>query len=118
MLGEKLQKNLMYKLRPYQQIAVDNAIDHLNSKTTKKGIIVAPTGAGKSLYIAEIVNRLKEPCLVLQPNKELLAQNYEKYTSYGNEASIFSASLNSKEIGHVTFGTIGSVKSKVENLRN
>lgn len=67
--------------------------------------------SGKSLCIAELARRLPYPVLVLQPSKELLEQNYNKYISYGNEASIYSQSMNKREVGHVTFGTVGTVKS-------
>lgn len=108
----------MYTLRTYQQNAVDEAIKFVNNKQNKKKpVIVAPTGAGKSLYIAAIADKLDFPLIVLQPSKELLLQNYEKYTNYGNKASIFSASLGSKEIGHVTFATIGSIKNNAERFK-
>lgn len=104
---------MSYTLRPYQQEAVDRALDffaHGDVKDTP--IIVAPTGAGKSLYIGSIANTLKENVLVLQPSKELLEQNYAKFAAYGGKAAIYSASLNSREIDAVTFATIGSIKTK------
>lgn len=108
----------MYKLRDYQQEAVDSALEYYNMKTsTRKPLIVAPTGAGKSLIIAAIADNISEPIVVLQPSKELLMQNYEKYVSYGNEASIYSASLGKKELGHVTFATIGSIKNVVATVK-
>lgn len=99
----------MFELRDYQQEATDIAIRFFESNSKKIPIIVAPTGAGKSIYIADIANRLEAGVLVLQPSKELLEQNYAKYTSYGGEASIYSASAGQKEVGHTTFATIGSV---------
>jgi len=82
----------------------------MESSSHAKGVIVAPTASGKSLLIAELANRLGGKTLVFQPNKELLEQNYAKYTSYGNKAGIYSASAKSKTIDDVTFATIGSVK--------
>ena len=76
----------------------------------EKPIVVAPTGAGKSVLIAHVANELTDPVLVMQPSKELLEQNYDKYRAYGGHASIYSASLSSREIGHVTFATVGSIK--------
>ena len=65
----------MYTLRTYQQNAVDEAIKFVNNKQNKKKpVIVAPTGAGKSLYIAAIADKLDFPLIVLQPSKELLLQ--------------------------------------------
>lgn len=107
----------MYTLRNYQSNAVNEALKFINSKNNKKTIIVAPTGAGKSLYIASIANELDFPLIVLQPSKELLVQNYEKYISYGNNASIYSTSLKSKEIGNVTFATIGSIKNNAAQFK-
>ena len=64
-----------------------------------------PTGAGKSLVIADIAHRLDGNVLVFQPSKEILEQNYAKLKSYGVEdCSIYSASFNSKEINRMLFG--------------
>lgn len=94
-----------------QKRAVEDALNHIDSSSKAKGIIVAPTSFGKSLVIANIAKELDDRTIIFQPNKELLQQNYEKYMSYGNEASIYSASMGSKEIGNVTFATPGSVKN-------
>ena len=72
-------------------------------------IIVAPTAFGKSIVIAKIAESVKDNLLILQPSKELLSQNYEKYVSLGGRAHVYSASFNSKRIGAVTFATIGSI---------
>jgi len=104
--------NRVYKNRDYQNDAINAAMSFINSKSNKKGILCAPVGSGKSLIIAGIANQFKGKILVAQPSAELLKQNYEKYTSFGNTASIYSASLNLKEIGHVTFATPGSIKGK------
>lgn len=104
----------MYKLRDYQQKASDAAVSFFNEKQkkTSNAIMVLPTGAGKSLVIADIASRLEGYTLVFQPSKEILQQNYNKLCSYGIlDCSIYSASFNSKEISRITFATIGSVKS-------
>jgi DNA repair protein RadD len=101
---------MKFTLRPYQEKAVQDGIDWI--KRTKKGgagIIVQGTGFGKSLIISELSHRLNQPLVQLCPSKELLAQNYAKYISYGEEAAIYSASLGRREVGHVTFATIGSI---------
>ncbi|GAM68328.1 ATP-dependent RNA helicase yejH [Vibrio sp. JCM 19236] len=43
----------MYQLRPYQSDAV-KAVVHYFRKHTSPALIVLPTGAGKSLVIAEL----------------------------------------------------------------
>jgi DNA repair protein RadD len=84
----------MYKLREYQERVVDKCIDFINDKKSfSKKLLVSPVGSGKSLIIAAIANALNQELIVLQPSKVLLKQNYEKYLSYGNKASIFSASM-------------------------
>lgn len=109
----------MFILRDYQKDAVEKGLEFFRDKKSKKpSIIVAPTGAGKSLIVANIAKELTDPVLVLQPSKELLEQNYNKYISYGETASIFSASFGKKEISHVTFATIGSIKSKPELFKD
>lgn len=100
----------MYSLRPYQQAASDAAVAFLTGSQEWNGVIVLPTGSGKSLVIASIAAALNAPVLVFQPSKEILEQNYAKYTGYGLQAGIFSASLGKKQIRRVTFATIGSVK--------
>lgn len=108
----------MYELRPYQRQAVDAAVTFFDSPTRGNGLIVLPTGAGKSLVIANIAYRLDAPVLIFQPSKEILEQNYHKLLSYGVlDAGIFSASFNSRMVRKVTFATIGSVKNHKDYFR-
>lgn len=104
---------MSYVLRDYQQKASDAAVKFFNDKKANyNAVMVLPTGAGKSLIIADIASRLDGNTLVFQPSKEILQQNFQKLCSYGVlDCSVYSASLNSKEISRITFATIGSVKS-------
>lgn len=104
----------MYKLRDYQIQAVEKGADFLlNGKGN--GVMVLPTGSGKSLIIANLALRLGKPILIFQPSKEILEQNYCKLASYGLvDCSIFSASAGRKQVSNVTFATIGTVY----NVRN
>jgi DNA repair protein RadD len=103
----------MYQLRDYQQQASDAAVAFFNNKKkTNNAIIVLPTGAGKSLVIADIARRLSGCTLIFQPSKEILDQNFQKLCSYGVlDCDIFSASFGRKRIARITFATIGSVKN-------
>lgn len=99
----------MYSLRPYQQDAVDATVRHFQ-KTRDPAVIVLPTGAGKSLVIAELARIAKGRVLVLAHVKELVEQNYGKYVSYDLEAGIYSAGLERKDKkAKVIFGSIQSV---------
>lgn len=97
------------KLRENQVEPVAIGVEFFRTKNMKPSIIVAPTAFGKSIVIAAIAKELNEKLLVLQPSKELLEQNYNKFVTLGGEASIYSASMGSKELGDVTYATIGSI---------
>ena len=97
------------KLRENQIEPVAIGVEFFRTPKMKPSIIVAPTAFGKSIVIAAIAKELGEKLLVLQPSKELLEQNYNKFIALGGEASIYSASMGSKEMGDVTYATIGSI---------
>lgn len=101
----------MYELRPTQAEATDIAVNHLQ-RGRDGGLLYASCGWGKSIVIANIAKRLGAPVLVLQPSIELLIQNYEKMMSYEPDfdVTLYSASANKKEIGQVTYATVGSIK--------
>jgi DNA repair protein RadD len=99
----------MYKLRDYQEQAVNNVVKFFQKKQDP-AMIVLPTGAGKSLVIAELARIAKGRVLVLAHVKELVEQNYEKYKSYDLSAGIFSASLGKKDWDQkAIFGSVQSV---------
>nr|WP_247687288.1 DEAD/DEAH box helicase [Pseudoalteromonas luteoviolacea] len=107
---------IIYTLRPYQKEAVENTITHFR-KSNYPAVIVLPTGAGKSLVIAELARVAKRKILVLTHVKELVEQNAQKYESYGLKASIFSAGLNKKELDQqVTFASVQSLARNLEQL--
>lgn len=110
---------MVYTLRDYQQQSSDAAVRFFGDSNSSKhnGIIILPTGAGKSLVIADIASRIDDPLIVLQPNREILQQNFDKLQSYGVwDCSVYSASFNSKEISRITFATIGSVMNHCEDF--
>jgi DNA repair protein RadD len=103
-------------LRDYQQKASDAAYQYFTDKKVKyNAIMVLPTGSGKSLVLADIAARLNAPVIIFQPSKEILEQNFAKMQAINPfGCTIFSASFNQKEVGKVTFATIGSVKNHPE----
>ncbi len=108
----------MYKLRDYQQQAVNNTIKYFQ-KQREPAVIVLPTGAGKSLVIAELARIARGRVLILAHVKELVEQNYEKYKSYGLEAGIFSASLGKKDWDQkAIFGSVQSVARAPDDFFN
>ncbi len=100
---------MSYTLRPYQQQAVDATLAHFR-RLREPAVIVLPTGAGKSLVIAELAKIAKGRVLVLTHVKELVEQNSEKFRSYGYTPGIYSAGLSQKnKDAKVIFGSIQSV---------
>jgi DNA repair protein RadD len=97
------------ELRPNQIEPVKKGVEFFKSKKPHPSIIVAPTAFGKSIVIAEIAHQLGEKLVVIQPSKELLEQNYNKFINLGGKASIYSAAMGEKEIGDITYATIGSI---------
>ena len=104
-------------LRPNQVQALEDIRNFIESPL-KDGIVISPVATGKSILIAETIKLLGCPVLIIQPNKELLKQNYDKYTRYGFEASIYSASLGEKNATKTTFATIGSIISDLQTFKD
>ena len=99
----------MYQLRPYQQQAVEEVVFYFQ-RYSRPGLIVLPTGAGKSLVIAELAKLARGRVLVLAHVKELVEQNCEKFSAIAGNAGIYSAGLNRKNSKNkVIFGSIQSV---------
>ncbi len=108
----------MYKLRSYQSDAVKAVIHYFRQHTTP-ALIVLPTGAGKSLVIAELARLAKGKVLVLAHVKGLVEQNHEKYEAYGVTGGIFSASLGKKQTEQqVIFASVQSVVRNLDAFQN
>lgn len=102
------------QLRTYQKECIDKIM--WAQQLPGNDLIQLPTGAGKSIVIAEIASRIQKDILILQPTKEILEQNYEKLCKYVDPSliSIYSASMNEKVIKQYTLATIGSIYKKPE----
>ncbi|WP_198783101.1 DEAD/DEAH box helicase [Shewanella putrefaciens] len=100
-------------LRDYQQQAVDAALNHFR-QSTDSAVLVLPTGAGKSIVIAELARIAKGRVLVLTHVKELVAQNAQKVGLLTTEASIYAAGLNQKASDGKT--VVASIQSAARAL--
>lgn len=109
----------MYQLRYYQKEASERGLAYFQDPHQKKPVLmVISTGAGKSLVIADIAQKLNEPLCVFSPTKEILEQNYQKMLDFGiMGVTIYSASCNQKNIGNITLATIGSVYRKPNDFK-
>jgi len=107
---------MSFTLRPYQQEAVNATLSYFR-KHLEPAVIVLPTGAGKSLVIAELARLARGRVLILAHVKELVEQNHAKYLSLELEADIFAAGLQQKESqGKVVFGSVQSVARNLEHF--
>ena len=95
----------MKTLRPHQSEALASLYAYWNQPGSGHGLIVVPTGGGKSLLASAIIKDISEKwpgtrILVLSHVKELLAQNYEELLNYWPAApvGIFSAGIGRKEL--------------------
>lgn len=103
------------ELRDYQSAAVDAVFEYFGQEVGSP-LVVAPTGAGKSLIIAAFCKAACEAypatrVLVLTHVKELIAQNHAQLLRHWPEAraSIYSAGLGRKNLsGQVVFAGIQS----------
>lgn len=108
----------MLQLRDYQTQAIDKIL--WAQQLDGNDLCILPTGAGKSVVIADLAKRLGKPILILQPSKEILTQNYKKLCLYvsPDQIGIYSASLQSKEVKYYTFATIQSIYKKPEEFQH
>ena len=106
---------MVITLRPYQQEAIDKTYEFWERGWGSHPLIVAPTGAGKSLIIGQLV---KDICghdgrvLILAHVKELIEQNAKELHALMPSADIgvYSAGLGKKQLHRqVTFAGIQSV---------
>ena len=102
-----------FEPRPYQTEAIDRGINFFHDRKCKfNAFEILPTGSGKSVVIANVASGVEGKTVVFQPSKEILEQNFAKFTSYGYRAGIYSASAGMKYMDTITFATIGSVAKK------
>lgn len=102
----------MIKLRDYQQQAVQAAITHFKNRH-ESAVIVLPTGAGKSLVLAELARQARGRVLILTHVKELVAQNAGKVSALTTPATVFAAGLRQKDASGKT--VIASIQSASAN---
>ena len=104
------------QLRDYQQAAIDGLYDYWAKGKGENPLIVAPTGAGKSLIIAKLIEDAMSfsgtRVMVLTHVKELLQQNAAELLDAYPQAdfAFYSASIGQKRLDKpITFAGIQSV---------
>lgn len=112
----------MLELRPYQKEAIQATYDYWSNNIGINPVIVAPTGAGKSLLIAKICEDVVKSddysrVLILTHSSELIDQNFKELKEIWSEApaGIYSASLKKRDLKHrIIFAGVQSFVNVVE----
>lgn len=104
-------------LTPNQAIAVDSALAH------EQGVIVAPSGSGKTIIDFEIIARRKLPALILVHRKQILDQWVERIQTFLGipKTQIGQYSGSKKKIGkQITVGLLQSLarNTNLSEFRN
>lgn len=70
-----------------QPQAIETLVKELNNKT-KDQCFVGITGSGKTYTIAQVINKVQRPTLVLAHNKTLAAQLYQEFKTFFPENAV------------------------------
>ena len=106
-------------LRPYQEIAVDDAATALDKH--KNTIVVAPTGAGKTIMLSALVGKrfqVGNKVLVLQHRDELVRQNKTKFSRVNPDITTSIVDGNEKDWSGSTIFSMVQTLSRENNLTN
>lgn len=114
---------MTFQLRPYQQESIDALFEYW-AADKGNGLLVLPTGAGKSLVLAELCRRLLTdyPSLrigVVTHVRELIQQNFLELIKLWPQApaGIYSAGIGRRDTrAQILFCGIQSVWNKVDLL--
>jgi DNA repair protein RadD len=98
----------MIQFRYYQKDAIDAFFDHTTVGNVANGLIVIPTGGGKSIIQAEIIRQIiaypKTRILLLTHDKELISQNYNEFRDLiaaPKPMSLFDPNVSTEESPHI-----------------
>lgn len=113
-------------LRPYQQNAVNALFQYQKDRPNESCVIVIPTGGGKTLVMAEIINRFfsaNSECrgMLLSHVKELLEQSENTCNRIAdqtvvskNDIGVYSSGMKRKEVKRLTIAGIQSIHRKAD----
>ena len=111
------------KLRPYQEQAVNSLFDWWKNRKGENPVMVAATGAGKTILFATIIKQLLSDypeirVAIFSHTKELVQQSYDKLKTVWPEApaGIYCAGLGRKEIEQVTSASRDSIRRVIKDI--
>jgi superfamily II DNA or RNA helicase len=102
---------LEVKLRDYQQEAIENWC------LEKRGSIVLPTGAGKTIIGLKIIEIVNSPTLIIVPTLDLIKQ-WTKILSHNFDIEIGNIGGGTENIQPITVSTYDSAYIKAQSIGN
>lgn len=97
-------------LRPYQQEALDRWL------TERRGVLVLPTGAGKTYVGMEAIEEVNAPAFVVVPTLDLVDQWIEELSSFNIDIGEYTG--REKQVEPITVSTYDSAYNHAEKLGN
>lgn len=97
-------------LRPYQQEALDRWL------TEKRGVVVLPTGAGKTYVGMAAIDEVNAPTFVVVPTLDLVDQWIEELQTF--DVTIGEYTGRKKQLEPITVSTYDSAYNHAETLGN
>lgn len=88
------------ELRPYQIKAIEDAVFEL--KTSKKHLVVLPTGSGKTIVLAEIIKILNKKTLVIAHSREILSQIKKSIKTMNVNVDVIVKSIQSFNSNYIS----------------
>ena len=73
--------NAGFNITSEQRRVVDTIVENYK-KNIRRQVLLGVTGSGKTFTVANIIQRLGKPALVLSPNKTLAAQLYQEFKGF------------------------------------
>ena len=81
-----MNKNLFkihseYRPMGDQPTAIESIVKNINNGV-KDQVLLGVTGSGKTFTIANVIEKVQRPALIIAPNKTLAAQLYSEYKKF------------------------------------
>ena len=88
-IGNNMDFKIHSKFKPTgdQPKAIETIVENLENGVTDQ-ILLGVTGSGKTFTVANVIERVNRPALIMAPNKTLAAQLYNEYKQFFPENAV------------------------------
>ena len=88
-IGNNMDFKIHSKFKPTgdQPKAIETIVENLENGVTDQ-ILLGVTGSGKTFTVANVIERINRPALIMAPNKTLAAQLYNEYKQFFPENAV------------------------------